>query len=124
MPAMPCDYVLAKVPEVDPARIYAAGHSSAATHALLLAEHEPRLAGVIAYAPAIDVPKRFGPLLPIFRFLLPGLVDFVTQSSPHTHDRRAEMQARVPVSCRGRLELPDRRHASFRRQAEGSKEPT
>ena len=44
-----------------PAQIYAAGHSSAATHALLFAAHEPRLAGVIAYAPAADVPKRIRP---------------------------------------------------------------
>src|SRR5262245_31329987 len=78
------DYLLAKVPEVDPARIYAAGHSSAATHALLLAAHEPRLAGVMAYAPATDLPKRMSGQLPFFRFLLPGLVDFVTQSSPST----------------------------------------
>ena len=53
------EYVLAKVPEVNPNQIYAAGHSSAATHALLFAEHEPRLAGVIAYAPAVDLPERF-----------------------------------------------------------------
>jgi dipeptidyl aminopeptidase/acylaminoacyl peptidase len=79
------EYVLAKVPEVDPARIYAAGHSSAATHALLFAAHEPRLAGVMAYAPATDLPKRMGPQLPIFRFIMPGVVDFVTQSSPSTH---------------------------------------
>jgi dienelactone hydrolase len=79
------EYVLAKVPEVDPARIYAAGHSSAATHALLFAAHESRLAGVIAYAPATDLPKRMGPQMPLFRFILPGLVDFVTQSSPSTH---------------------------------------
>jgi dienelactone hydrolase len=79
------DYLLAKVPEVDPARIYAAGHSSAATHALLVAAHEPRLAGVIAYAPATNLPKRMSGELPWFRFLLPGLVDFVTQSSPTTH---------------------------------------
>jgi dienelactone hydrolase len=79
------EYVLAKVPEVDPARIYSAGHSSAATHALLFAEHEPRLAGVVAYAPATDLPKRMGAQIPLFRFVLTGLVDFVTQSSPHTH---------------------------------------
>ncbi len=79
------EYVLAKMPEVDPARIYAAGHSSAATHALLFAEHEPRLAGVLAYAPACNLPKRMGPQLAIFRFVMPGVVDFVTQSSPSTH---------------------------------------
>jgi len=81
-------YVLDEVSEVDPAQVYAAGHSSAATHALLFAEHEPRLAGVIAYAPAINVPKRFGPLLRAFAFQMPGVVDFAAQSSPHTHRER------------------------------------
>jgi dienelactone hydrolase len=82
------EFVLAKVPEVDPARIYAAGHSSAATHALLFAQHEPRLAGVMAYAPACDLPKRMKPQLAIFRFIMPGVVDFATQSSPSTHAER------------------------------------
>jgi len=82
------EFALAKVPEVDPGQIYAAGHSSAATHALLFAEHEPRLAGVIAYAPAVNVPERFGPALRVFEMQLPGVVDFATQSSPHTHRQR------------------------------------
>lgn len=87
------EFVLNKVPEVDPGQIYAAGHSSAATHALLFAEHEPRLAGVIAYAPCIDIPKRFGPgPLRIFSFLMPGVVDFATQSSPNTHRERLKCQ--------------------------------
>ena len=81
-------YVLDKVPEVNPDQIYAAGHSSAATHALLFAEHEPRLAGVIAYAPAVNVPKRMAPLLRILSLQMPGVVDFATQSSPHTHIAR------------------------------------
>ena len=82
------EFLLQRIPEVDPQRIYASGHSSAATHALLLAEHEPRLAGVIAFAPAVDLPKWFEPRLPIFRWLLPGVTDFVTQSSPSTHRER------------------------------------
>ena len=49
------EYVLAKVPEVDPQRLYVAGHSSAATFALLFAEHEPRVKGCIAYAPLADL---------------------------------------------------------------------
>src|SRR5437762_7581937 len=81
-------YVLDKVPEVNPDQIYVAGHSSAATHALLFAEHEPRLAGVIAYAPAIDVSQRFGPLLRVFALQMPGVVDFATRSSPNTHRER------------------------------------
>jgi dipeptidyl aminopeptidase/acylaminoacyl peptidase len=83
------EYALAKMPEVDPARIYAAGHSSAGTHALLFAAHEPRLAGVIAYAPASDVPKWFGSRqLWVMSKLIPGAVDFLTQSSPTTHRER------------------------------------
>ncbi|HEX5103933.1 MAG TPA: prolyl oligopeptidase family serine peptidase, partial [Pirellulaceae bacterium] len=82
------EYLIAKVPEVNPSQIYASGHSSAATHALLLAEHEPRLAGVIAYAPAVDLPKWFAPRLGVLRLLLPGVTDFVTQSSPNTHIAR------------------------------------
>jgi dienelactone hydrolase len=79
------EYVLEKVPEINPDQIYVAGHSSAATHALLFAEHEPRLAGVIAYAPAVNVPERFGLLLRLLSLQMPGVVDFATQSSPHTH---------------------------------------
>lgn len=85
------EYALAKVPEVNPSKIFAAGHSSAATHALLFAEHEPRLAGVIAYAPAVDVPKWFsgrGGGLWLTSKLLPGSVNFLTQSSPSTHRQR------------------------------------
>lgn len=81
------EYVLAKVPEVDPSQIYAAGHSSAATHALLFAEHEPQLAGVIAYAPAIYLPERFEETMGmrLVSILVPGSVDFVTKSDPATH---------------------------------------
>ncbi len=42
------EYVLAKLPEVDRDRLYAAGHSSAAIWALLFAEHESRIKGRIA----------------------------------------------------------------------------
>ena len=49
------EYVLAKLPEVDPERLYAAGHSSTAIWALLFAEHEPRIKGCIAYAPLADL---------------------------------------------------------------------
>ena len=49
------EFVLAKMPMVNRDRIYSAGHSSAGTLSLLLAAHEPRLKGCIAYAPAADV---------------------------------------------------------------------
>lgn len=80
------EYTLKNLEMVDPKRIYSAGHSSAGTMALLFAEHEPRLAGCIAYAPAIDCENR----LPVFlRKILeaanPGASTFLARSSPKRH---------------------------------------
>jgi dienelactone hydrolase len=51
------EFVLARMPEVDPKRIYVAGNGAAGTLALLWAEHEPRLRACIAGAPITDVPR-------------------------------------------------------------------
>lgn len=83
------EYTLQQLPEVNPQRVFAAGHSSAASHALLFAAHEPRLAGVAAYAPCVNIPQRMpGVLVRVLQAQMPGLVDFLTQSSPHTHEAR------------------------------------
>jgi dienelactone hydrolase len=83
------EYVLAKVPEVNPKQIFVAGHSSAATTALLFAEHETRLAGCVAYAPCSDLSDRFpGFLIRMLQLEMPGLADFIVQSSPRTHESR------------------------------------
>jgi dienelactone hydrolase len=76
-----------EIPAVDPARIYAAGHSSAANVALLFAEHEPRLAGCIAYAAPADLESRMQALTttPGVDTLLPNLSSFLMQASPLTH---------------------------------------
>ncbi|MCE9527359.1 MAG: prolyl oligopeptidase family serine peptidase [Planctomycetales bacterium] len=81
------EYVLAKVPEVNSKQIYSAGHSSAGTMSLLFAEHEPRLAGCIAYAPCTDVPA-FITAARALSFSHQGIADFVVQSSPNTHESR------------------------------------
>ena len=81
------EFALAKIPAVDPRRIYAAGHSSAATLALLTAAYEPRLAACVAYAPCTDVVKHCQEILgnPVARALLPGIREFLTKSSPKNH---------------------------------------
>ncbi|MBA3312756.1 MAG: prolyl oligopeptidase family serine peptidase [Planctomycetota bacterium] len=81
------EFARAKLPMVDPNRIYAAGHSSAGTLSLLAAAHEPRLAGAIAYMPATDLKSRMGDIadVPMSGFLFPKVGDFITQSSPDTH---------------------------------------
>ena len=78
------EFVLAKAPQVNPALIFAAGHSSAGTVSLLLAGNEERLAGCLAYAPCTDVEARLGPVLQdiAVQQLLPGVKDFIKQTSP------------------------------------------
>jgi len=84
------EFVLARLPQVDPARIFAAGHSSAGTVALLFAEHEPRLKGCIAYAPCTDVASHLGVMLRLLAAgnQFPGIIDFAKRSSPSTHMSR------------------------------------
>jgi dienelactone hydrolase len=84
------EFVLARLPMVDPGRIYSAGHSSAATLSLLFAEHEPRLRGCVAYAPAVDLEARFSEMLGALNVgsVLPGFRHFVKRSSPLTHTSR------------------------------------
>jgi len=80
------EFALAKIPSVDPKRIYTAGHSSAGTAALLLAAHEPRLAGSIGFAPCSDLEARLGELNGfVSRTFLYDLTQFIKQTSPKTH---------------------------------------
>ena len=80
------DYALARVNKIDPERVYAAGHSSAATLALLVAEHDPRVKACVAYAPVTDVPARLGPRnIDQLSRQVPGFKEFVERSSPRTH---------------------------------------
>ncbi len=76
------DYALAKLPGIDPKRLYTAGHSSAGTMALLLAENEPRIAACVAYAPGTDVVTWLGPALPELEQAVPGFRAFIERSSP------------------------------------------
>ncbi|HVV99345.1 MAG TPA: prolyl oligopeptidase family serine peptidase [Planctomycetaceae bacterium] len=81
------EFVLAKIPAVDPRRIYAAGHGSAATTALLFAEHEPRLRGCVAYVPVIDLETQYRTRFadPDSPAVLPGIQTLAQRMSPKTH---------------------------------------
>jgi dienelactone hydrolase len=103
------EFALTRLPQVDPKRIYTAGHSSAGTLSLLLAEHEPRIKRCIAYAPCTDVEERLADAVadPYTRQLMPGLADFLKRSSPLTHTDRlkcpvfifhARDDSNVPIS--------------------------
>lgn len=80
------DFAIERVPALDSRRVYTAGHSSAATLALLVASADPRIKACAAFAPATDVEGRIGG--ETIRFLaasIPGFAEFVKASSPKTH---------------------------------------
>ncbi len=79
------DYLLAKAPDIDPNRIFIAGHSSAATLALLVAEHEPRIKGCVSYCGVPDVETSLSPFISRYDRAIPGYRDFILFSSPRTH---------------------------------------
>jgi dipeptidyl aminopeptidase/acylaminoacyl peptidase len=78
------DYALAKIPQIDPSRIYIAGHSSAGTISLLVAEREPRVRAAVAYAPAPNVEKFLGEdKVAALASIIPDYREFLKRTSPH-----------------------------------------
>jgi dipeptidyl aminopeptidase/acylaminoacyl peptidase len=63
-------------------RVYAVGHSSAGTVALQVAEHEPRIAACVAFAPATEVMKQLSPYGAQLDKLQPGEMDFMARLAP------------------------------------------
>lgn len=79
------DFALARVPQVDPQRIYAVGHSSAGSVALLVAEQEPYINACVAFAPRTFLAEALGE--PAIHEISRGLPDFrqmVSEASPST----------------------------------------
>ncbi len=78
------EFVLSELPMVNPNAIYTAGHSSAGTLSLLLAMHEPRIAGCVAYAPGVDIEAFHAELLetPFVGLVFPNVENFLNKSSP------------------------------------------
>ena len=77
------DYILAKVPEVDPAQLFACGHSSSAVVALNFAAGDNRIRAVCAYAPRTNVEDWWND--PKMERFIPGFKDFATRKSPLRH---------------------------------------
>ncbi len=83
------------LPQVNPEKIFSAGHSSAGTLSLLLASHLSELAGAVAYAPICDLDRDYGELADDLsvRLQYPRISSFIVRSSPITHVEAIE----VPV---------------------------
>jgi dipeptidyl aminopeptidase/acylaminoacyl peptidase len=60
--------------------VYTAGHSSAATLSLLVAQEEPRVSACVAFAPVTDLLKFLGP--GFTGAAPPDYLDFLKRSSP------------------------------------------
>jgi len=93
------DYVLKTIPNIDPQRLYSAGHSSAGRISLLLAETDPRIAACIAYAPVTDSERRAEIIAPdAVQFLeqnLTGFRTFLKETSPLQQAARLRVPAFV-----------------------------
>lgn len=80
------DLVLHAVPDVDPKRVYAAGHSSAGTLALLFAALDRRVRAVAAFAPVSDALTRAdSEVQQALEQMSPGFTAFMKWESPASH---------------------------------------
>jgi dipeptidyl aminopeptidase/acylaminoacyl peptidase len=83
------EFAATRIPEVDPGRLYVAGHSSAATHALLVAENEPRVAACVAYAPVVDLAVDHSKeIQEAVAMMVPGGERFYTDFNPGRGDSK------------------------------------
>jgi len=83
------DYALANLPCVDPRRLYAVGHSSGGTMALMAAAHDTRIAACVAFAPACDVSSRINKLGALeLSMRVPGFTSFLNTCSPISYTTR------------------------------------
>jgi dienelactone hydrolase len=88
------EFATTRVPAIDPKRVFAVGHSSAATLALLVAENEPRAAACVAFAPAVDLAIQYPPQAQKqIVGALPAAAGLFAQLNP----RSGEMKIQCPV---------------------------
>ena len=78
------DAAFATEPDLDPARVLAVGHSSAATLALRVGTAEPRVTATVAFAPVADVDARLATMLPTLDEIVPDARASLHFSSPLT----------------------------------------
>jgi dipeptidyl aminopeptidase/acylaminoacyl peptidase len=62
--------------------IFTAGHSSAGTMALRVAQADPRVKACVAYAPAVEVVERLQPQMKLLNTVIPGYAAHVKSRSP------------------------------------------
>jgi dipeptidyl aminopeptidase/acylaminoacyl peptidase len=116
---------LASEPRADPTRVYAVGHSSAATLALRAGTELPQIKAIIAFNPITDVEARVAAFRQELRQIDRGAMTILRDSSPMEHV--AALRAKpvflfhsitdeaVPVAESARLALAMKPHADATR---------
>ncbi|MHC2068824.1 alpha/beta hydrolase family protein [Bremerella sp. T1] len=103
-------YAREKVSFVDPDQFYTAGHSSAGTMALYVAEMEPQVKGTIAFMPAVDVRESLG-IEAISYVQNNGILSdagvYVNEISPITHIHRISQPTFLLIVGDDREDLRD-----------------
>ncbi|MEW4455182.1 prolyl oligopeptidase family serine peptidase [Bremerella sp. JC817] len=97
-----------KLSFVDPDQFYTAGHSSAGTMALYVAEMEPRVKGSIAFMPAVDVRATLGLDVMTYlqtRSILTEAGPYVSAISPATHIERLSRPTFIFLSANDRSDI-------------------
>jgi len=80
------DWMLKSFPEVDPERLFTAGHSSAGTMALLLAQNDARIKACAAFAPRSDTEGNFNVIVrAAIRRAIPPVDAIFTAFNPSKH---------------------------------------
>lgn len=80
------NFALASVPRIDTRRLYVAGHSSAGTLSIQMAQHDPRIAACVAYAPCTDLEERLDDThIRYWDNRIPGFARFIARFSPIGH---------------------------------------
>ncbi|MEM9283406.1 MAG: dienelactone hydrolase family protein [Verrucomicrobiota bacterium] len=84
------NFAAARIPSIDTDRLYVAGHSSAATTALAIAQASKKVKGVAIYAPPLDLRDLLGGMLPELNQLHEGFGEFLSTFSPSENASRIE----------------------------------
>ncbi|HEX2972686.1 MAG TPA: prolyl oligopeptidase family serine peptidase, partial [Tepidisphaeraceae bacterium] len=80
------EYVLAKVPQVDPERIYAVGDGSSATVAMVFAALNRRVSGCVVFGPICDIPGYVDSrLMQSVEKRINKAKEFFSEASPSSH---------------------------------------
>jgi dienelactone hydrolase len=83
-------YIKQEMPQVDPRRIAAVGHSSAGTLALLAAESNPEIKACVAFAPCTDVTEFHRDNFAVLETVIPTVRKFCSDYSPINHVDRLQ----------------------------------